>query len=445
MMDKVKDFLSKVDPGYFYLLLQLVNFVFKLVDTYVLDLFFGISLIHGSRKERKNANKSDLAAHVVNVHYMASMGIGMNYDLSCFFLTHDKYEDLDFIANNANVTFFAVDKTKAVFVVTDPSVDVYCTKSFPFTAFGQQLVAKKLVIIDHATLHRLAERLGDPAVPVSIVNMTARCGSTLLTQMISKVPKTRAMGEPYPMVHIHKLYQTGDMLRSEYERMMRSVMRVQCKVEPSAGVERIFIKMVCYNAAQFGMLHKLFPEFALFFNTRQLTQSFLSLKKVIAFTFKDTIAKKWGFQRRHTSPFFAVPYDSPEYERAFSKYEDKLTLDISAIEHLAVMSALVAACYEKDPKVYKDIIFYEDLRKDPKATMEKIFEHAKIPMEHVPAALSALKDNSQNDLLGPRGANGIELTREEKDAINRKFKEFKVPLTCDMSLEAFNEYFTSKR
>ena len=44
-------------------------------------------------------------------------------------------------------------------------------------------------------MFRLAEEVGDPALPVAMVNMTTRCGSTLLVQMMNRVPGTRAMSE----------------------------------------------------------------------------------------------------------------------------------------------------------------------------------------------------------------------------------------------------------
>ena len=44
-------------------------------------------------------------------------------------------------------------------------------------------------------MFRLAEEVGDPALPVVMVNMTTRCGSTLLVQMMNRVPGTRAMSE----------------------------------------------------------------------------------------------------------------------------------------------------------------------------------------------------------------------------------------------------------
>ena len=446
MKEKLVELLKKVDPAYFYAILQVVNFIYWLLDQYVIEPIFNHSLIYGSIKERKRASKDDLVAHVVDVRFMAIMGMGLHYDLSNFLITHDKYESLDYILNKANVTLFGLGKDNAIFVVTDESVDIYETKKFPFTSLGQVLEAKKLVIIDHVTLHRLADRLGDPKVQVSILNMTCRCGSTLITQMMSRVPKVRASAETYPSIHAHALYQEGKISRSEYRALLRSSIRVQCKVEPTSDIEHIFMKLNCFNSAQFGILRVLFPKAVLFFNTRQLAPSSRSLKKVMSNSFVNMICTRWGFQWRHLIPQMPVPYDSPKIEEVYTQYEAQFFPKVTWVEHCALMSALVAACYEREPKVYNDIIFYEDLMENPEATMDRIFGIMGMNKEHIDKALSALNRDSQNRILCPRGEQeGVQLTEKDKDDINRMFKRFNVPLTCEMSLEEFKEFFNSRR
>ena len=65
----------------------------------------------------------------------------------------------------------------------------------------QFFAAKKLVIMPHSSLNRLASEVGDPVDRrLTLVNMTARCGSTLLGQMVSRVPRTRAISEPWEAI-----------------------------------------------------------------------------------------------------------------------------------------------------------------------------------------------------------------------------------------------------
>jgi len=42
---------------------------------------------------------------------------------------------------------------------------------------------RKLVFVPYETFHKLAEIVGDPQIEVNLVDMTTRCGSTLISQV----------------------------------------------------------------------------------------------------------------------------------------------------------------------------------------------------------------------------------------------------------------------
>ena len=49
-------------------------------------------------------------------------------------------------------------------------------------------------------------QLGDPKDrEMTFINMTTRCGSTLLSCMLARVPRVRVMSEPWSFVHSHGL------------------------------------------------------------------------------------------------------------------------------------------------------------------------------------------------------------------------------------------------
>ncbi len=104
----------------------------------------------------------------------------------------------------------------------------------PFIFIIQFFAAKKLVVMPHSSFHRLAAEVGDPQEDgrkLTFVNMTARCGSTLLSQMMSRVPKVRTMSEPWTLVHLHGHYVNRLIALAEYKRLLRSAIRLQCKKE----------------------------------------------------------------------------------------------------------------------------------------------------------------------------------------------------------------------
>ena len=148
----------------------------------------------------------------------------------------------------------------------------------------QFLAAKKLVILPHSSFNRLAAEVGDPTDrKVTFVNMTARCGSTLLGQMISRTPKAFVMSEPWAWMHIHGHYIGNDISMAEYKRLLRSAVRLQCKREKNRDVEHIFIKTVMYMSPAFPMLREMFPKAKFIFNTRGYKSTIESMMQLVKF------------------------------------------------------------------------------------------------------------------------------------------------------------------
>ena len=142
-------------------------------------------------------------------------------------------------------------------------------------------MAEKLLIMPHSSFNRLATEVGDPQDrKVTFVNMTARCGSTLLGQIMSRIPKTRSMSEPWAFVHIHRHFRCGLISMVEYKRLVRSAVRLLCKQEQTREVEHIFMKTTTTNSPIFPTLKELFPNAKFVFNTRNFKPTFESLMQL---------------------------------------------------------------------------------------------------------------------------------------------------------------------
>ena len=154
----------------------------------------------------------------------------------------------------------------------------------PFIFIIQFFSAKKLVILPHYSFNRLAAEVGDPSdCRLTFVNMTARCGSTLLSQMVSRTDKARTMSEPWSLVHAHGLFNTKKISMPEYKRLLRSIVRLQCKKEHGRHVDHIFIKTTMFMAPAFPLLMDLFPKAKYIFNTRQWKPSAESYMQLTQF------------------------------------------------------------------------------------------------------------------------------------------------------------------
>ena len=118
-----------------------------------------------------------------------------------------------------------------MFCITDPDISVYDMARHPFVMLAQYLEAKKLVLVPLWALHQLSEEAGDPPKDCEIIGigMSARSGSTLLTQMFNKLPDTIAMSEPWSLLHAHKWYNKGYFPKKDYPTLIRALLRLQFK------------------------------------------------------------------------------------------------------------------------------------------------------------------------------------------------------------------------
>ena len=133
----------------------------------------------------------------------------------------------------------------------------------------------------HSSFNRLAAEMGDlKGNKVTFVNMTARCGSTLLNQIMSKIPKTRSMSEPWVLVHIHRHFCCGLFSMAEYKRLARSAVRLLCKRGVSQDIEHIFMKNTNQHSPMFPTLKELFPNAKFIFNTRNFKATFESMMQL---------------------------------------------------------------------------------------------------------------------------------------------------------------------
>ncbi len=206
-----------MDGAFGYWFLQIILFVLWIVE-HVTDFLFGFTFRGGTKQERREAKRSyEKSAQLVNIlHHARYHEILDLFDLSYYLYKHEKYVHPEYVLDKTNVALYFVNKTHAVFSVGEPNDDFYDTKRIPFCFLAHDKLAKKLVIVPMSSFHRLAEELGDPKVPVCLFGMTARCGSTLMAQIMNRVPKTRSMSEPWVWTYAYVMYNKGQIDMEEY-------------------------------------------------------------------------------------------------------------------------------------------------------------------------------------------------------------------------------------
>ena len=104
---------------------------------------------------------------------------------------------------------------------------------------AQQNFAKQLIFMPHSSFNQLASEIGE--VPsdkrLTFVNMTSRCGSTLLGQIIAQTPNTRVLSEPWSFVNISYLLNCKQITKAEYKTLLRNIVHIMCNWECNKDIK----------------------------------------------------------------------------------------------------------------------------------------------------------------------------------------------------------------
>ena len=136
----------------------------------------------------------------------------------------------------------------------------------------------------HSSFNRLADEIG-PATnldkKLTFVNMTARCGSTLLGQMMARTPNTCVLSEPWALVHVNYMLNQNLISETEFKTILRNIVRILCNWEHNKEIHHVFIKTTIFMSPAFPLLKKMFPRAKFVFNTRNFQPSSESYMKLI--------------------------------------------------------------------------------------------------------------------------------------------------------------------
>ena len=428
----MKHHLIKLDWSILYCIMSTFRTVVIIVDIF-LDLVFGHTIQYGSRDERKRSeNDYEHSAQVVNIIGRGAYSLNIEYQLHNFVWRHEEYKHPHYILEHDNITLMGLTTTHAFFCVTDQDFDIYDIKIAPFMFIAQFLAAKKLIILPHPSFNRLAAEVGDATVcKMTFVNMTARCGSTLLGQMVAQTPKVLVMSEPRALVHTHGQYMSKNISMAEYKRVLRSVVRLQCKREHGRNVEHIFIKTTLWMSPAFPMLKEMFPKAKFIFNTRGFKETVESLMQLVKF--QGLIALHTGAVFRSWWRNVQIPYDDPFFYDLHKEWKVRCT---TFEVRLAFGFACQISQFMRTRHDYNFVVFYEDLLSNKEKVCRELLEVCEIPLEYVPQALNAFKTDSQQGIFGKRG-DKPKVDPAILDQADKVFAECGLPLMSKISTPEF--------
>ena len=342
-------------------------------------------------------------------------------DFVCLFRSRVKPE----YVLQPNVSLYHLTSKEATFVETHVGVNVFHSDIASFSFLSQFHHATKVIKMSMNDFVSLAEKVGDPTIPVTWMSSTGRCGGTMVCQLFETVPGAIAMHEPDPPSHVYHMKGDKTVKTSDYEAILRSMVRIMCK--PCPGVTRILIK----------------PRPMCTYLLDDIYKSCPGVKHIFIYRNSLKCIRSWLATLTHDpyvvvmrSCMDAVWFSSifPYYRNALriyftSKREDEpyMPLEIPSTSMIATAWAN-QVLYAREKMTLNQIIFslkYEEIVSRPKESITYMFDRLEIDLKHTDNAVSSLYRDSQR---------GSPLSRERIGDAALRFMTESDRLNCDAIL-----------
>ena len=171
---------NRIFITHLYPLFKILQWIYTILD-YILEFTFRFSLIRGWKQNQIVAKKNGKTGNVTRILARGSSIFMGSLLLEDYILIHEEYVDPEeCILNNDNVSLMAVSPTQAWFSIMPEDG---ATNKFPFFYINQFWFTEKILIVDHETLHQVAEFSKGPSEECILISNTGRCGSTLLNKV----------------------------------------------------------------------------------------------------------------------------------------------------------------------------------------------------------------------------------------------------------------------
>ena len=312
-------------------------------------------------------------------------------DFLCMFRTRVKP---DYVLK-PNVSLYALTSKEAIFVETPDQIDIYSSDVHPFLLPAQFLNATTVIKMPITDFVSLADKIGDPTVPVIWMSSTGRCGGTMLSQMLESVPGTQAIHQPDAPTNVYALREYNQVDADDYEIILKSMIRILCKPHP--GTERICIKPRPPCTTMMTDISKLFPDIRQLFIYRNSLDTVRSYLAVLASDPYPVVLRACGDAEWFSKlwPHFRnklVYYLISKHNGVPDVPLDVPTICVPAYAWATQMSFVLEA-----KSLGHNIlpVKYEDMISRPREILEQIFEATGVADTYVGRALSSLGRDSQ--------------------------------------------------
>jgi len=302
--------------------------------------------------------------------------------------------DPERLLRDPSLSLYCIDPERDLALFTEADRDV---SAHPFVYQGQFREARSLISVPIETLERLAQAGAEPWTGLSFVYHVGRCGSTLLSKMLARVPGVLSLSEPDVFTQLGAMRRSDASGDARIERLARALTPFLvgglAETKPA-----LVIKTRSMGIEIAEQLHRVFPSANALMVHRQaepVVASFLRLADGRAGAWVPrsplVIRLLWPLAPRQAKA--AMPAFVPLFERVPVKEWLRLGLPGLLLAHWSS----VTHTYERLRSAGLPLaaVTYDDLRERPLEAVKAVLSHLGLDPAHAQAALAALDEDSQ--------------------------------------------------
>lgn len=331
--------------------------------------------------------------------------------------------DPEVVLTDPRLSPFAVDARRRwlLFVELPDDVDL---ADAPFVYPAQRQRARRLVALDWDVAIELAERAGDRWQRLVVVHSVGRCGSTLLTRALGRLPAVRALSEPDLPTQLLDL----DLDPVDARRLLVATTRLLW-TGARAGQTHLVLKLRSQCALHARALAEAFPGVSSIFVQRDPHAVVRSGLR--AFGYQGSPLWLFGQLCRPVLRQLVLPFalrrQLPQLERLaplaariprrdWGRLGPAGLLTISWLSSVDAIGSAGVAVHSLD---------YDDLVARPEASLAALLAHCALPPEQASQAASALSEDAQAGSVLARGPRGPrDLSARERAVVDELLERF---------------------
>ncbi|ELT99655.1 hypothetical protein CAPTEDRAFT_213367 [Capitella teleta] len=356
----------------------------------------GVSDVVDKNKELEELGKKPMA-QALKLFWWNKYCFLLPPSLRDFMLQHDEYVDPEYVIRNDHVSLFFFDPHQdvAVFGEGKPGQKMWHTDTGDsFISLTLYRFSQRLIVMRMKEFHDLCATLPDPKKSVVLMGNTARCGSTLLTQVYECSNKVISYSEPYPLNTLAVMYREKGFC-SEVSQMTRNLVRMYCRpLKCMPDVEGYLLKPTGPSFACTAPIHAVYPEITKsFYLYRNMHNVSLSIYKL---SFILPIARLVYLFSRFSGSILSSLYRNAHFPT------DGINRTVSNCHTSGVMQATVATkmyMIMKNEGLDVTGLLFDDILANKELAVRAIFKASGLPESLVADALKAFDRDSQSNSI----------------------------------------------